>query len=148
MTSTPIGANAGMNLAGALQNYDDTFLQCRGVQHRWLVTTDMHIAETNEEGQLVERHLTCENCDTIRRDRWLMRIDRWQVHRLEVLGASYQYPENYLLPEMIQADHPREILRHEQLRRVLGTRKLNAVKKAVAKNGNGNGESEPEAQAQ
>jgi hypothetical protein len=40
---------------------------------------------------------------------------------------------------MVQADHPREILRHEQLRRVLGTRKLNAVKKIAA---------QPEAQAQ
>jgi hypothetical protein len=118
-------------LAAALEGYSDVYLQCRGIQHRWNIAEDLHIAERTEEGDLVERHLTCENCDTLRRDRFLMRADRWQVYRLEVLGASYKYPEDYLMSEMGLAEHPREILRHEQLRRVLGPRKLNAQKRTA-----------------
>jgi hypothetical protein len=117
-------------LAAALQDYSDVYLQCRGIQHRWTVTEDLHIVSRSDDGDLVERHMDCENCGTIRRDRFLLRADRWQVYRLEVLGASYAYPEDYLMSEMGQADHAREILRHEQLRRVLGPRKLNAAKKA------------------
>ena len=118
-------------LAAALEDYSDIYLQCRGIQHRWAITNDLHIAEKLEGGDLVERHLTCENCATLRKDRFLMRADRWQVYRLEVLGAQYKYPEDYLMHEMGLAEHPREILRHEQLRRALGTRKLNAVKRAT-----------------
>jgi hypothetical protein len=117
-------------LAAALENYSEIYLQCRGIQHRWEVTEELHIAEKLEGGDLVERHLTCENCETLRKDRFLMRADRWKVYRLEVLGAVYKYPEDYLMSEMNLAEHPREILRHEQLRRALGTRKLKAVKRA------------------
>ena len=117
-------------LAAALRDYSDVYLQCRGIQHRWNVTEDMHITEKLQGGDLVERIFTCENCETLRKDRFLMRSDRWQVYRLEVLGAQYHYPDGYLMHEMGKAEHPREILRHEQLRRALGDRKLRAAKKA------------------
>ena len=128
-------ADPSHTLAAALQTYDDVYLNCRGIQHRWTITSELHIAERYEDGDLVERHLQCDNCETIRKDRFLMRADRWQVYRLEVLGATYAYPEGYLLHEMGIASHPREILRHEQLRRVLGTRRLNAAKRASAEAG-------------
>ena len=79
----------------------------------------MHVTEKLNSGELVERHLQCANCDTIRKDRFLMKVDRSQIYRLEVLGAVYKYPEHYLLKEMAATAHPREILRHEQLRRLI-----------------------------
>jgi hypothetical protein len=116
-------------LAAALEDYSEVYLQCRGIQHRWEVTSDLQITEKLQGGDLVERHFTCERCGTVRKDRFLMRMDRWSVYRLEVLGAQYKYPDDYLMREMGVAEHPREILRHEQLRRALGTRRLNAAKK-------------------
>jgi hypothetical protein len=124
-------ADPSHTLAAALEGYSDVYLQCRGVQHRWNVTEDLHISERTEDGNLVERIFECENCETQRKDRFMMRMDRWQVNRLEVLGAQYKYPEDYLMSEMGLAEHPREILRFEQLRRTLGPRKLNAAKKAA-----------------
>jgi hypothetical protein len=112
-----VGDNPGLHLVAALQDYSDVYLNCRGIQHRWSVSTDLHISETLNEGELVERHLLCENCATVRKDRFLLRADRWQVQRLEVLGAVYKYPEGYLMAEMIRADHPREILRSEMFKR-------------------------------
>jgi hypothetical protein len=129
MPSATRSADPGHVLAAALQDYSEIYLQCRGIQHRWEVTNDLHITEKMEGGDLVERHFQCENCETERRDRFLMRRDRWSNYRLEVLGAQYKYPEGYLMSEMGIAEHPREILRHEQLRRAMGTRKLNQVKK-------------------
>lgn len=122
-------ADPSHTLAAALEGYSDVYLNCRGIQHRWTVTEDLHIAERMEGGDLVVRTFECDNCGTERRDRFLMRMDRWQVYRLEVLGASYKYPEDYLMSEMGLAEHPREILRHEQLRRVLGNRRLSNLKK-------------------
>ncbi len=120
------------NLASVLQGYSDTYLDCRGIQHRWQITDDLHVTEKVENGEMVERHLVCERCTTVRRDRFLMRMDRWSVRRLHVLGASYQYPEDYLLSEMGQADSPREVLRSEQLRRAMNkTRAKTKAKKAA-----------------
>lgn len=128
--ASPSNDNPSHLLASALEGYSEVYLQCRGIQHRWVIVDDMHIAEKLEKGDLIERVFACENCETERKDRFLMRADRWQVYRLEVLGAQYKYPQDYLMSEMRQADHPREILRHEQLRRVLGVRKLRAAKKS------------------
>jgi len=123
--------NPSQDLANALKGYDGTYLQCRGIQHRWSIQREMHIVESVEDGELIERHLACENCETIRKDRFLLRMDRWQVQRLEVLGAVYKYPEFYLLSEMGHAEHPREVLRMEMLTRALGGKAK--VKRAVAK---------------
>jgi len=112
-----VGGNPGLHLVSALQDYSDTYLNCRGIQHRWSISADLHVSEKLNEGELVERHLVCENCTTVRKDRFLLRMDRWKVQRLEVLGAQYSYPEGYLVPEMIRADHPREILRTEMFKR-------------------------------
>lgn len=131
MTVAQQDLNPSQDLANALEGYSDIYLQCRGVQHRWNVALEMHIVESIDGGELVERHLSCENCQTIRKDRFLLRMDRWQVRRLEVLGAVYKYPENYLLSEMGHATHPREVLRMEMMIRALGG-KAN-VKKAVTK---------------
>jgi hypothetical protein len=121
MTASPVteivSDNPGLHLVAALQGYSDVYLNCRGIQHRWNMSIDMHIAESIDGGELVERHMVCENCETLRRERWLMRMDRWKVSRLETLGASYKYPEGYLMREMAMADHPREILRTEMFTR-------------------------------
>jgi hypothetical protein len=130
MPAAALNADPSHTLAAALEGYSDVYLQCRGIQHRWNITEDMHISERTEDGSLVVRIFECENCETTRKDRFMMRMDRWQVNRLEVLGAQYKYPEDYRMSEMGLAEHPREILRFEQLRRTLGPRKLNAAKKS------------------
>ncbi len=107
-------------LAQVLEGYDDTYLHCRGIQHVWHILSDMHVTEKLAgRGELVERHLQCANCDTIRKDRFLMKVDRSKIYRLKVLGAVYKYPDHYLLHEMALSASPREILRHEQLRRLI-----------------------------
>jgi hypothetical protein len=132
MSATRQENNPSLSLAAVLEGYSDIYLDCRGIQHRWNITDDLHVAEKVENGELVERHLECERCTTVRRDRFLMRMDRWSVRRLQVLGAVYQYPEDYLLSEMGQADSPREVLRSEQLRRAMNkTRAKTKAKKAA-----------------
>ena len=131
MTSAKQDLNPSQDLANVLKGYDITYLQCRGVQHRWHIEKDMHLVESMEGGELVERHLVCENCETLRKDRFLLRMDRWQVQRLEVLGASYTYPDHYLISEMGHAEHPREVLRMEMLTRTMGGR--GNVTRAVGK---------------
>lgn len=106
-------------LVSVLRDYSDIYLDCRGIQHRWETTKDLHIAEKREDGDLVERHAECENCETLRKQRYLLRQDRWSVHRLEVLSATYKYPEGYLMSEMGSTDSPRELLRYEQFLRAL-----------------------------
>lgn len=113
-------ASNDLTLAQVLEGYSDVYLHCRGIQHRWNVLSDMHVTEKLAgRGEMVERHLQCENCETIRKDRFLMKVDRNKIYRLKVLGAVYKYPENYLLHEMALSASPREILRHEQLRRLI-----------------------------
>jgi len=107
------------NLVAILRDYSDIYLDCRGIQHRWNTTKDLHIAEKREDGDLVERHAECENCETLRIQRFLLRQDRWAVHRLEVLSSTYKYPEGYLMSEMGMTDSPRELLRYEQFLRAL-----------------------------
>lgn len=131
MTVTNQGPNPSKDLANALEQYNDVYLTCRGIQHRWMLKTDMHIVESMEGGELVERHLVCENCETLRKDRFLLRMDRWSVRRLEVLGAQYAYPEHYLLSEMGHAEHPREVLRMEMMVRALGGK--SQVRRAITK---------------
>jgi len=111
--------NNDLALAQVLEGYDDTYLHCRGIQHRWHVLSDMHVTEKLNNGELVERHLQCENCDTVRKDRFLLKLDRYKIYRMKVLGAVYKYPDHYLLHEMALSASPREILRHEQLRRLI-----------------------------
>jgi hypothetical protein len=132
MSATRQENNPSLSLATALKGYSDIYLDCRGIQHRWEIIDDLHVTEKIENGELVERHLECENCTTLRRDRFLMRMDRWSVRRLQVLGAVYKYPEDYLLSEMGSAESPREVLRSEQLRRAMNkTRAKTQVKKTA-----------------
>lgn len=120
-------------LASRLQDLPDTFLHCRGIQHRWKIISDMHLTERTADGDLVERHMACESCTTVRKDRWNLRQDRWGVNRLEVLHPTYQYPEDYLVSQMGHVDHAKEVLRFEMLIRALGgKRKLNAARQKVA----------------
>lgn len=119
-TSAPNPAVAGANLRNALEEIPDSFLECRDLRHWWKKLTDLHIVETTPDGDLVKRESMCERCLTVREDNYLLRSDRWGVQRLEVLGSSYKYPDGYLIPAMAQADHAREILRFEQMRRALG----------------------------
>lgn len=117
MATTRTEVNPGRTLALVLQDYSEIYLQCRGIQHRWNVIADLHIAEKLNEGELCEEIFQCENCDTYRKDRSLLRQDRWKVDRLERLDPVYKYPKDYLLSEMALVDHAREVLRHERLRR-------------------------------
>jgi len=122
-------------LVSILRDYSDIYLDCRGIQHRWNTTKDLHIAEKREDGDLVERHAECENCETLRIQRFLLRQDRWSVHRLEVLGSTYKYPEGYLMSEMGMTDSPRELLRYEQFLRAINKPKTGrrAAKKSTTK---------------
>jgi hypothetical protein len=120
MANQALESNPSHDLAGALKGLSDTYLHCRGIQHVWNMVKDMHIVERTTDGHLVERHMSCANCATIRKDRFLLRQDRWQVNRLEVLHPTYAYPEGYIVSEMGHVEHPREILRFEMLTRALG----------------------------
>jgi hypothetical protein len=119
--------NPGVELQQFLRNLPDEFLTCRGMQHRWDETKGMHITERSEDGDLVERHMECARCHTLRRDRFLLRMDRWEVHRMEVMHPTYEYSEGYLISLMGLVEHPREIVRFEQLRRSLGAREFNKM---------------------
>src|SRR4051812_31725797 len=63
-------ADPSHTLAAALEGYSEIYLTCRGIQHRWEMTEDMHVTEKIVGGDLVERHLTCESCATVRKDRF------------------------------------------------------------------------------
>lgn len=127
--------NTGQSLVAILRDYSDVYLDCRGIQHRWNTLTDLHIAEKREDGDLVVREAECENCDTLRKQRFLLRTDRWSVHRLEVLSATYKYPEGYLMSEMGSTDSAREVLRYEQFLRAVNKPKVakKTAKKAAQK---------------
>ena len=45
-----VGDNPGLHLVAALQDYSDIYLNCRGIQHRWSISADLHIAEKLERG--------------------------------------------------------------------------------------------------
>jgi len=127
-------AQASSTLVQALRVVSDEYLDCRGIAHRWQKTQDLHVVELTQDGHLVERHLECDRCATIRRDRQLLRSDRWNVQRLEHLHPLYEYPEDYLMTEMRGVDHPKELVRFEQLSRSLGGKAAinRAIKKAQA----------------
>lgn len=132
-TGKPTQASLSQDLVSQLANLPDTFLHCRGIQHRWQIISDMHVTERTPDGDRVERHMKCESCTTIRRDRWNLREDRWGVHRLEVLHPTYEYVEDYLVSAMGHVDHAKEVLRFEMLTRALGgKRQLTAARKRVA----------------
>src|SRR3954469_5335039 len=120
MAVTAPEAKASSTLVQALRVISDEYLDCRGIAHRWVKTQDLHIVELTQDGHLCERHLECDRCTTIRRDRQLLRMDRWQVQRLEHLHPLYEYPADYLMSEMKGVDHPKELVRFEQLSRALG----------------------------
>jgi len=124
-------AQASTTLVQALRVVSDEYLDCRGIAHRWQKTRDLHVVELTEDGHLVERHLECDRCTTIRRDRQLLRSDRWNVQRLERLHPLYEYPADYLMQEMRGVDHPKELVRFEQLSRSLGGKA--AINRAIKK---------------
>jgi hypothetical protein len=64
-------------------SYPDQFLECRALQHRWVVIGYYH---ANGE---VNRSVTCERCHTDRHDRWSRNGTR--------LGASYDYADGYAI---------------------------------------------------
>lgn len=115
-------SNPGINLERALRAVPDEYLVCRSLQHRWDLAADLHVVESGPQGEIIERHLHCARCETIRRDRYLLRSDRWNVQRLQFLGRSYGYPDDYMIPAMAHADQAREILRFEQMSRAMGGR--------------------------
>jgi len=131
MATTTPEASAGVSLEQSLRQVPDTYLECRGIWHKWDLVEGMHITEVSEAGHTVERHLQCERCSTLRRDRFLLRQDRWGIQRLEVLHPTYEYPEGYLMAEMRGVDHAKELVRFEQLSRTLGGRA--AIKRAAKK---------------
>jgi hypothetical protein len=127
-------AQASNTLVAALRVVSEDYLDCRGIAHRWKKTKDLHVVELTQDGHLVERHLECDRCTTVRRDRQLLRMDRWNVQRLEHMHPLYEYPKDYLMPEMKGVDHPKELVRFEQLTRALGGKAgvNRAIKKAAA----------------
>jgi hypothetical protein len=122
--------NPNVNLQVQLQDIPDEFLKCRDMRHWWKETRSLHITESSPEGDVVERHSECKReCGTSKSEIYLLRVDRWGVQRLEFVRTSYDYPEGYLMPAMVQADHAREILRFESMRRSLATAKATRRKK-------------------
>lgn len=109
--------NFNVALGNTLRGVSAEFLACRTTQHRWDVADDFHIVSEAAEGKYVERGMLCPRCSTRKTEKYLLKLDRWGLTRLESIGAAYSYPEHYAIPEMARADHAREILRGEQFRR-------------------------------
>lgn len=125
-----VETNPGVNLQSLLQDIPDTFLECRDMRHWWTVTRGLHISESYDDGDIVERHSECKRgCGTVKTERYMLRMDRWGVQRLEFDRTSYDYPEGYLMSAMAQADHAREILRYESMRREIERSKATRRKK-------------------
>ena len=74
-------------ITNALQDYDETFLECRNLGHVWRIRGYFRGADG-----IVARRLECQRCDTGRLDRWGFNGER--------IGSSYQYVEDYRIPEV------------------------------------------------
>jgi hypothetical protein len=106
-------------LQKTLKDVPEEFLECRDLRHKWSVVDDFHVVEEAAEGRYVQRRMHCIRCTTIKTEKYLLKMDRWGITRLESIGTGYAYPEHYAIPEMARADRAREILRGEQFRRSL-----------------------------
>lgn len=112
-------ANA-VSLQRTLQSVPLVYLQCRDMRHWWEVTQPLAVRESTPDGDIAVRVAQCRRgCGTTRTERHLL-ITANGVQRLESLGTTYAYPEDYLLPLMAQVEHPRQLLRFELMRRDLG----------------------------
>lgn len=116
--ATKSGSELG--LQATLQDVPDSFLECRSLWHDWAVLTPMHVTEEVQGGDVIERKIVCERCTTTRTDHYFLSVDRYGVSRLTMQGYSYDYPDGYLMPEMAQVEHARELVRFEQFRRDTG----------------------------
>lgn len=74
-------------VARALRDYDEDYLTCRNLGHRWTAIGFYRSAYAGE----VRRRLECERCGGAR-------IDRWEARGVNRIGASYSYHDGYRLP--------------------------------------------------
>lgn len=82
----------------ALREYDDVFLACRDIRHRWEV-----VGYYRANGA-VHRLLRCERCETEREVEWDPRTG-------ELLGARYVYPEGYQFTGSVRGVAPADVRR-------------------------------------
>jgi hypothetical protein len=89
-------------IANALHDYDNAYLECRNLGHYWRVMGYFRGA-----AGVTARRLECQRCDTVR-------LDRWESRGGDRIGSSYRYGADYRL-EGVQP--PARAVRVEVLRR-------------------------------
>ena len=85
-----------------LHNYDENYLTCKDVRHRWTLTQSY---ERQPNG-------------------WVTRVrtDNYAIlngNRLARAGSSYRYPEGFSFRGLPQADSLSEVVRYEAYQRAL-----------------------------
>lgn len=108
-------ATAHMTLAdfrARLHNYDEKYLTCKDVRHRWTLTQPYE----RQPSGWVTRVLECERCGTVRTDNYAIVNNQ----RLARAGSTYQYPEGFSFRGLPQADNLSEVVRFEAYLRTLG----------------------------
>ena len=94
-----------------LHNYDENYLTCKDVRHRWTLTQSYE----RQPNGWVTRMLECDRCGTVRTDNYAI----LNGNRLARAGSSYRYPEGFSFRGLPQADSLSEVVRYEAYQRAL-----------------------------
>lgn len=106
---------AAADLANALMELPDNWIQCRDMRHAWGVIEDFHV-HTSQGRKIRElrRVLGCVRCSTLR-------IEIYHVGRfgLDKVRQHYTYPDHYQIKGVPRGVKPQSIVQNEQYRRAL-----------------------------
>ena len=94
-----------------LTNYDDNYLLCKDMRHRWTLTQGYE----RQPNGWVTRVLECERCGTVRTDNYAI----LNGQRLGRAGSSYRYPDGFSFRGLPQVEALSEVVRYEAYRRAL-----------------------------
>ena len=94
-----------------LHNYDEKFLQCKDVRHRWNLVQSYE----KQTSGWVTRVLECERCDTVRTDSYAILTGQ----RLARAGSSYKYPQGFSFTGLPEAENLSEVVRYESYMRAV-----------------------------
>lgn len=99
-----------------LTNYDEAYLECKDMRHRWVLTQGYE----RQPSGWVTRVLECDRCGTVRTDNYAI----LNGQRLARAGSSYRYPEGFSFRGLPQAENLSEVVRYEAFRRSLDNQKV------------------------
>jgi hypothetical protein len=111
----------------ALTNMPLTYLQCRDLKHKWNVTRDYHLVDTEKDETIqprlgyttyVRRELRCTRCRKRRIDAFIIENrGGWQM--LVRLNSTYDDPDGYGVTGIGHLVGASDMVRGEMYRRVL-----------------------------